>query len=115
MKYMMLIYQNPTAWAELGDAKRHQVMDEAGEIVNELIASGEFVGGQGLAQPSKSKSIRVRDGLPAITDGPFAEAKEQVVGYCLLDCASEERALEIAVRWPDARYWGVELRPLDAA
>lgn len=113
MKYILFIYQNPTTWQQFTDAQRHQLMEEAGVIVDGLVASGEFVGGQGLVQPSKAKSVRVRDGLPAVTDGPFAEAKEQVVGYCLLDCATEERALEIAVRWPDARYWGVELRALD--
>jgi hypothetical protein len=50
--------------------------------------------------------------IPAITDGPFAEAKEHLAGYCLFDCETEERALEIAARWPDARAIGVELRPL---
>jgi hypothetical protein len=50
--------------------------------------------------------------VPAITDGPYVEAKEQLAGYCLLECDSLERATEIAVRWPDASYAAVELRPL---
>ena len=50
--------------------------------------------------------------MPAVTDGPYLEAKEHLAGYCLFECESEQRALEIATRWPDARYWGVELRRL---
>jgi hypothetical protein len=92
------------------------VISEATAIVEELSASGEFVGGEGLADPSTAKAVRVRGGVPAVTDGPYLEAKEHLAGYCLFECGSEERALEIATRWPDARYWGVELRRLmDAA
>ena len=54
----------------------------------------------------------MRDGVPAITDGPFLEAKEQLAGICLFDCETLERATDIAARWPDARHWAVELRPL---
>jgi hypothetical protein len=59
-----------------------------------------------------ARTVRVRDGVPAVTDGPFAEAKEQMVGYCIVDCETQERAVEIAARWPDARLWGMEVRPL---
>ena len=114
MKYMLLIYQNPTTWAALSDDERKQIMGEAGDIVNELIESGEWIGGEGLAHPSRSKTVRVRRGVPAVTDGPFVEAKEQLAGYCLFECESEARALDIATRWPDARNDAVELRPLMA-
>jgi hypothetical protein len=87
------------------------VMKEARAIVNELTESGEWVGGEGLASSSETKTVRVRGGVPAVTDGPFLEAEERLVGYCLIDCATPQRALEIAERWPDARYWAVELRP----
>jgi hypothetical protein len=112
MKYMLLIYQNPEAWQDLFEDDRTAVMNEAGAIVAELTASGEFIGGEGLADPSQTKTIKVRDGVPAVTDGPYLEAKEHLVGYCLFQCDSAERATEIAARWPDARYWAVELRPL---
>jgi hypothetical protein len=112
MKYMLLIYQNPENWQLLSEEEREAVMGEAGSIVNELTESGEWVDGQGLADASHTKTVRVRDGVPAVTDGPFLEAKEHMVGYCLFECESPERALEIATRWPDARYWAVELRPL---
>ena len=112
MKYILLIHQNPVTWRSLEDSERQALMDQAGSIVNELIASGEWVGGEGLADPSTAKTARVRDGIPAVTDGPFAEAKEHVVGYSIVDCESQERAVEIALRWPDSRLWGVEVRPI---
>ncbi len=112
MKYMLLIYQNPTAWQALSEEERDGVMNDAGVIVNELTESGELIDGEGLADSSNTKTVRVRNGVPAVTDGPYLEAKEHLVGYCLVQCESPERALEIATRWPDARYWAVELRPL---
>jgi hypothetical protein len=112
MKYMLLIYSNPQVWEELPDAERTQMMTDAESIMKELQDSGEWVGGEALADPVNSKTVRIRDGVPAVTDGPFLEAKEHLAGYCLLDCETLERALDIAARWPDARYNGVELRPL---
>ena len=112
MKYMLLIYQNPANWSDLPPAERDVVMEEAGQIVSELTQSGELIGGEALADPSQTKTVRVRGGVPAVTDGPFLEAKEHLVGYCMFDCETSERALEIAGRWPDARYWAVELRPV---
>lgn len=112
MKYMLMIYQNPADWPTLAEDERQLLMSEAGAIMAELTESGEWVGGEALADVSQSKTIRVRDGVAAVTDGPFVEAKEHLAGYCLIDCATPERAIEIATRWPDSRYWGVELRPL---
>jgi len=109
---MLLIYQNPANWEALSEGERDTVMNEVNAIVNELTESGEWIAGDGLADPTQTKTVRVRDGVPAITDGPFIEAKEHLVGYCLFECETLERATEIAVRSPDARYWAVELRPL---
>ncbi len=72
--------------------------------MKELTESGEWSAAKALADPSQAKTVRVRDGVPAITDGPFVEAKEQLAGYCLLDCETLERATEIAARWPDASF-----------
>jgi hypothetical protein len=88
------------------------VMADVGDIMGELEQSGEWVGGEALADPSNTRTVRVRDGVPAVTDGPFVEAKEQLAGYCIVECESPERAIEIAARWPDARYWAMEVRPL---
>ncbi len=112
MKYMLLIYQNPATWETFSEEERNRVMAEVGDIMGELEQSGEWVGGEGLADPSNTKTVRVRDGVPAVTDGPFVEAKEQLVGYSIVECESPERAIEIAGRWPDARYWAMEVRPL---
>ncbi len=112
MKYILLIYQNPGFWQGLSEDERSAIFTEVDEIMSELTASGEWIGGEGLADPSNAKSVRVRDGAPAVTDGPFIEAKEQLAGYCLFQTDTPERAVEIAARWPDARYTGVELRPL---
>jgi hypothetical protein len=59
--------------------------------------------------------VRVRGAVPAVTDGPFAEAKEQLAGYLMVDCESPERAVEIAARWPDAKRWAMEVRPVHEA
>lgn len=112
MKYMLLIYHNPAGFEALSEEERNAVMGDVDTIVNELTESGELIGGEGLADPSNTKTVKVRDGVPAITDGPYLEAKEHLVGYCLLECESGERAIDIATRWPDARYWAVEVRPL---
>ena len=111
MKYMLLIFNNPPSLEAIGEDPA-QLMEDADKLMAELMASGELVGGEALADPSLAKTVRVSGGAPAVTDGPFAEAKEHLAGYCLLDCATEERAIEIASRWPDARVNGVELRPL---
>lgn len=112
MKFLLLIYQNPAAREALPEPQKEALMVEAGTIMDELAETGEWIGGEGLADPSTARSVRVRDGLAAITDGPFAEAKEQMVGYCIVDCETMERAVEIATRWPDARLWGMEVRPI---
>jgi hypothetical protein len=112
MKYLLLIYQNSAAREALPEREKETLMVEAGTIMDELAETGEWIGGEALADPSTARSVRVRDGLAAITDGPFAEAKEQMVGYCIVDCETMERAVEIATRWPDARLWGMEVRPI---
>lgn len=112
MKYMLLIYQNPASFQALPEADKQALMAEADALINELSASGELVGGEPLADPSTARSVRVRDGVPVVTDGPFAEAKEQIVGFCIVDCATQQRAEEIAARWPDAKLWGMEVRPI---
>lgn len=112
MKYILLIYQNPATWQTLSEEEVNAVVAEVDTLMSELIASGEWVGGEGLADPSQTKTVRVRDGVPAVTDGPYIEAKEQLAGYSIVECETPERAVEIAARWPDARYWAMEVRPL---
>jgi hypothetical protein len=112
MKYMLLIYQNSEEFNALSEDDIKGVMSDVDALMAELTASGEWVGGDGLHPATAAKIVRVRNGVPAVTDGPFAEAKEQMVGYCIVDCATEDRAIEIAARWPVARGWALVVRPL---
>lgn len=115
MKYMLLIYSNPATWDALQPGELQKIMGEAEALMNELQERGEWLGGEALADPVTSRTVRVRDGEPIVTDGPYLETKEHLAGFCLIDC-EPERAVEIGARWPDARYVAVELRPLmDAA
>jgi hypothetical protein len=112
MKYLLLIYNNPATYESLPEDERNALFADVDRIMDELKESGEFVGGQALADPSQSKTVRVRDGVPAVTDGPYVEAKEQMGGYLIVDCETPERAVEIAARWPDAKYFAMEVRPI---
>jgi hypothetical protein len=112
VKYMLLIYNNPSTYAAWSEQERTALFGEVDTIMKELTESGELVGGEALADASTTRTVRVRDGVPVVTDAPLAEAKEQFAGYLMVDCESTERAVEIAARWPDARYFAMEVRPL---
>jgi hypothetical protein len=112
VKYVVLIYNNPAAWDAMSEDERTALRAEFQVMNKALNESGEFVGGAGLADPQNAKTVRVRDGVPAVTDGPFAEAKEQLAGYYVLDCENIDRATEIAAQDPAARVWTVEVRPI---
>ncbi|MBA2896445.1 YciI family protein [Nonomuraea soli] len=109
MKYLLMIYTNPAARAAI-EADSDQVMAEVDGLLKEMQETGEWVSGMALADTFRT--VRVRDGVPAVTDGPFMEAKEVLAGVCLIECDSIERATELAARWPDARYCAMEVRPL---
>src|SRR5215813_13900273 len=113
MKYVVLVYANSRAFAELSQTERDELMGEADVYRKEFTESGELLGeGFALADPSTGRTVRVRNGLPAVTDGPFAEAKEQLAGFYLLDTESLERATEIVTHDPAALFWAVEVRPI---
>jgi hypothetical protein len=112
VKYMLLIYNNPATYEAWSEEERNSLFGEVDAIMKELTESGELVGGEALADASQTKTVRVRDGVPAITDGPFTEAKEHFAGYITVECESPERAVEIAARWPDAKYFAMEVRPI---
>lgn len=111
MKYMLLIYGNEELWNSLS-ADLDQVIKETEALQKELHASGEFISAYGVAEQAQAKTVRLQDGLPVISDGPYLEAKEYLGSFDLIECASLERALEIAARVPFARYGSVEVRPL---
>ncbi len=121
MKYLLLIYSNPANWAhpvfmhqaDAGtDAERGAMLAGFDALLKEITESGELVGAEPLAAPETAKTVRPVNGLPAVTDGPFAETKEQLAGYFVLDCERFERAVEIAARFPDTRFGPIEVRPI---
>jgi len=113
VKYIQLIHNNPAAWEALSQAERDAHNRDADVFLDMLTKSGELVGGAVvLAHPSNAKTVRVRNGVPAITDGPFAEGKEVLAGYYVVECENVERAAEIATQNPSARHFAVEVRPI---
>ncbi len=115
MKYMLLIYDNPdTREVFFGEAGK-PLLDEMDALMRELTESGELVATDALADPSNTRTVRIQDGVPVVTDGPLAEAKEHFGGYLIVECATPERAVEIATRWPSARFAPLEVRPLMGA
>jgi hypothetical protein len=114
VKYMLIMQLNPVAFDALTEEQRNQIMEGHGAFMETIKASGEMVETHGLAEPAQSAVVRVRDGMPVVTDGPYLEAKEFMGGYYIVECASRERALELAALIPDAAVEGlaIEVRPI---
>lgn len=100
MKYMLLTYVNPNAWEgwENPTQEFKETIAFMEKLNNELVASGEFVDASGLADPATAKTLRRKGGEAVATDGPYAETKEVLGGFWVLDCESYDRALAIAAR-----------------
>jgi hypothetical protein len=109
MKYMLLIYMEENA---LNETEREHCYGESTALANELKASGQFLGAAPLQPVSMATSIRVRDGKRLVTDGPFAETREHLGGYFLVDARNLDEAIGIAGRIPGARVGTVEIRPV---
>jgi hypothetical protein len=114
MKFLLIMHMNPQIWEALTDAEREEVMSGHGDFIDTVRGSGEMIGTVALGAPADSAVVRVRDGVPAVSDGPYLEAKEFLAGYYLVECADRERALELAAMIPDAKVpgLGVEVRPV---
>jgi hypothetical protein len=112
MKYLLLIYQSEKEWAGHTEAQRQQIYSEYGQLRQDLVTKGQFVGGSQLQPIATASSVRVRNGKELITDGPFAETHEQLGGYFLIDAKNLDEALKIAARIPSAREGTVEVRPI---
>ncbi|GLY02963.1 YciI family protein [Actinoplanes sp. NBRC 101535] len=112
MKFLLIMNINPVIMEELTEAERQEIMAGHGEFMTTIRESGEMISTEALADPSQSAVVRVRDGVPVVTDGPYLEAKEFLGGYYLVDVASRDRALELAAMIPDARVdgLGIEVR-----
>jgi hypothetical protein len=112
MKYMLLIYGNEALFESIAKEDFEQIIRDTDALHAELRGTGEFVGAYGVADQAQAKTVRLQDGVPAVTDGPYIEAKEYLASFDVIDCDSLDRALEIAARVPFARVGSVEVRPL---
>ena len=112
MQYMCLIYDDELVFQNMGEDERNQVFGEYGTFTESIRASGEYVAGDALQPTSTATTVRIRDGKTLVTDGPFAETKEQLGGYYLVDAKDMDEALKIAERIPSARYGSIEVRPV---
>ena len=112
MKYMLLIYDNANTREYFSGPEGEPLIAEMDVLLGEIRESGELLSTDALADPSNTKVVRVNDGVPAVTDGPLAEAKEYFGGYLIVECETPERAVEIATRFPSSRFTPLEVRPL---
>jgi hypothetical protein len=112
MQYVLLIYGNERHFGTLSAAERDGIMKEYTDFSNSIAKSGHLRGGNELHPTSKATTIRVRNKKRAVTDGPFAETKEQLGGYYLVEAKDLDEALEIAGRIPSARWGAIEVRPI---
>jgi hypothetical protein len=112
MQYMCLIYDDENIWDKLPEDERNAVFAEYGTFTESIKGSGNYVAGDALQPTSTATTVRIRDGKTLVTDGPFAETKEQLGGYYLVEAKDVDEALKIAERIPSARYGSIEVRPV---
>jgi hypothetical protein len=112
MKYLLLIYLEEKQWVEHSETDKQQIYGEYRQLMQDLTATGQFLGGSQLHPIGTASSVRVRDGKELVTDGPFAETHEQLGGYFLVDVKNLDEAIAIAARIPSAREGTIEVRPI---
>lgn len=112
MKYLLLIYGNEAEEARMTEAEQQANMEEYYAFTNMVRERKVYAGGEALHPTSTATTVRVRDGKTLTTDGPFAETKEQLGGYYMVDCKDLDEAIEIATKIPGSRKGSVEIRPV---
>jgi len=110
MQYMLLIYESEGR--KLGPTEKSQLMQEYLAFTQDIVKAGKFKAGDPLEPTSTATTVRVRDGRTITTDGPFAETKEQLAGYYIVEAADLDEAVSIAARIPGARSGSIEVRPI---
>ncbi len=110
MRFLLTVYVDERRWASVGEEDAKAEIDAYWALDNEATAAGVFVDSAGLLPTETARTLRIRDGEETVTDGPFAETKEQLGGYYLLECGSSEEALEWAAKVPAAHTGSVEVR-----
>jgi hypothetical protein len=112
MKYMLLIFDEEKAWATMSQPEQQRIMGEYRTLIEDLKTKGQYVSGSQLQPVSTATSVRVRNNKRLLTDGPFAETREQLGGYFLIEAKNLDEALSVAERVPSARMGTIEVRPL---
>jgi hypothetical protein len=112
MNYLLLIYSNEADVQALGETELKKMMGEYTEFTKSIVQAGHFKAGDRLRPVSTASTVRVRNGKTAITDGPFAETREQLGGYYLIEAKNLDEATAIAARIPGAKVGSIEVRPI---
>lgn len=112
MQYLLLIYDVEKTWATRSEAERKQVTADYMNFTKDIKASGHFKAGDALQPTHTATTVRVRDGKTSTTDGPFAETREQLGGYYLIEAKDLDEATKIAARIPGAKHGSIEVRPV---
>ncbi|NMO15622.1 YciI family protein [Pyxidicoccus fallax] len=112
MRYVLTIYENEKLWEALSKEEADQVMGEYFTFTDGIRKSGNYLGGEALQPVATATTVRIRDGKRLTTDGPFAETKEQLGGFYLIEAENIDQAIAIASRIPTARTGCVEVRPV---
>jgi len=112
VRYLLSIYENEKAWESLPEAESQQVMGEYMAFTESIQKSGNYAAGEALQPTATATTVRIREGKRLTTDGPFAETKEQLGGFYLIDAANLDEAIAIASRIPAARSGSIEVRPV---
>ncbi len=112
MQYLLMIYEPEKVWTEMSEDSRNKMFGEYMEFTRSVKASGHFKAGDALQPTATATTVRVRDGKTQVTDGPFAETREQLGGYYLIEAANLDEATKIAARIPSARFGSIEVRPI---
>ena len=112
MRYMLLVHHDEEAFGKRSEFDRQELLKESVQLANQLHARGQYLGAAPLHPTSETTCVRIRDGKRLVTDGPFAETREQIGGYFLIDAESLEEAVDIAAKVPGGRIGTVEVRPV---
>ncbi len=112
MNYLLMVYSNEAEYAALGQSELKKLTDEYVEFTKSIVQAGHFKAGDRLKGVATASTVRVRNGKAAITDGPFAETREQLGGYYLIEAKNLDEATAIAARIPGARHGSIEVRPV---
>ena len=112
MRFILLIYANETDWETKSPAEQEAVLRAHGVLDDDLVKAGKYKTSDALQSTRAATSVRVRDGKTLVTDGPFAETKEQLGGFYVIDARDLDDAIAIAARIPPARWGTIEIRPI---